>query len=203
MAPIRLLKNIMGLWLVQQCRRSFDAGGSTFGYADLVQMAAAAPTFRSLIDPDDVRFLSPADMPTAIQEFCRSTGQPVPKEPGALVRCCLESLALKYAVVLAWLEELTGDRVEVLHIVGGGARNALLNQFTANACDRLVLAGPVEATILGNLLVQARTRGELGTLAEIRRVVRASSEIEEFLPQDRALWAEAQGRFLKLLRPAQ
>src|SRR5207245_1697918 len=118
---------------------------------------AEAPAFHSLIDPDDERFLNPPDMPKAIQEFCRETGQPVPETQGQFARCVFESLALKYAATLDGLEELTGTKIETLHIVGGGSQNQLLNQFTANAAARPVLAGPVEATVLGNLLVQARS----------------------------------------------
>ena len=196
----RVLKNIMGLWLVQRCKRSFDARGSTYDYGQLVTLAEQAPPLRSLIDPDDSRFLSPLDMPSAIQEFCRETGQPAPRTEGELVRCCLESLALKYAVVLDQLEQLTGERAEVIHIVGGGSRNILLNLLTANACQRPVLAGPVEATVLGNLMVQARAAGEVASLTEIREsiygsVVPASSEP---VPSEAIIWQEARERFARL-----
>ncbi|HEV7403241.1 MAG TPA: rhamnulokinase family protein [Chthoniobacteraceae bacterium] len=194
----RLLKNIMGLWLVQQCRRAFEKRGGTADYAELVRLAEAAPAFRSLVDPDDPRFLSPADMPAAIADACRETGQPVPESEGQFVRCALESLALKYAKVLGWLEELSGRRVEVIHVVGGGGRNALLNQFTANATGRTVLTGPVEATVIGNLLVQARAAGEIGSLAEIRRISGASAEMQEFRPLQIAAWQEAAERFARL-----
>jgi rhamnulokinase len=195
----RLLKNIMGLWLVQQCKRSFESHGRSYDYAELVRLAEAAPAFRSIIDPDDARFLSPADMPAAIQGYCRETGQPLPDDARAFVRCCFESLALKYGTVLGWLEELTGQRVEVIHIVGGGSRNALLNQFTADACGRPVVAGPVEATVLGNLLVQVRARGELGSLHDMRSVVRASDGISEFVPKNEAAWTKPRARFERLL----
>ena len=157
----RLLKNIMGLWLVQQCKRAFDARGRKYEYAQLAQMAAKAPALRSIVNPDDSRFLNPPDMPKAIQDFCRETKQPVPKTEGELVRCAYESLALKYREVLGWLEELTGNRIEVIHIVGGGSKSGILNQFTADACQRPVVTGPVEATAMGNLLVQVRASGEL------------------------------------------
>lgn len=196
----RLLKNIMGLWLVQRCKRAFDARGPARDYGELVRLAEAAAPFRSLIDPDDPRFLAPADMPAAIRDFCRETGQPVPESEGAFIRCCLESLALKYRLVLGWLEELGGERVEVIHIVGGGARNVLLNQFAADACQRPVLAGPVEATVLGNLLVQARNRGEFSSLAEMRAALAATEQPVAFEPRDAAPWDEAAGRFDSLLR---
>ncbi len=195
----RLLKNIMGLWLVQQCKRAFDAEGKTYDYSEIVQIAAEAAPFRSLINPDDTRFLSPANMPEAIRAFCRETGQPNPDTDGALVRCCFESLALMYATVIGWIEELTGERIEVIHIVGGGSRNALLNQFTADASSRPVFAGPVEATVFGNVLVQARARGEISSLDEIRGVVRASGGVTQFDPKDEAAWAEPRARFARLI----
>ncbi len=191
----RLLKNVMGLWLVQRCKRSFDAAGKGFDYAELVRLAEAAPAFRSLINPDDPRFLSPADMPAAIREYCRETSQPVPDSEGALVRCCFESLALMYARVIVWIEEITGQPIEVIHIVGGGSRNALLNQFTADASGRTVFAGPVEATVFGNVLVQARARGEIGSLDEMRGVVRASGGVQQFDPVQPAKWVEPRARF--------
>jgi len=196
----RLLKNIMGLWLVQQCKRAFDATGKQYDYSELVRLAGEAPALRSLVDPDDARFLNPPDMPTAIQQFCRDTDQPVPETAGSLVRCALDSLALKYQTVLGWLEELTGNRIEVIHVVGGGSRNELLNQFTADACDRPVLAGPVEATVLGNLLVQVHARGATVSLDELRAIVRESSELHEFEPESatNAVWQEARSRFDRL-----
>ncbi|MCY2964302.1 MAG: FGGY-family carbohydrate kinase, partial [Planctomycetota bacterium] len=196
----RLLKNIMGLWLVQECRRSFERHGQPLHYGEITRLAAAAEPFASLVDPDAPEFLKPDDMPTALREWCRSTNQPQPKNEGALVRCALESLALKYRMVLGWLEELSGQRVEVLHIVGGGCQNELLNQFTANACGRPVIAGPIEATALGNVLVQARTAGAVGSLAEMRAVVRASCELKRFEPQDGKAWNDAYERFQTIVR---
>lgn len=196
----RLLKNIMGLWLVQRCKRAFEAQGSTCDYAELVRLAEQARPFRSLIEPDDPRFLAPPDMPAAIREFCRESGQPAPEDEGALVRCCLESLALKYRIVLGWLEELTGERVEVIHVVGGGARNALLNQCTAEACQRPVLAGPVEATVLGNLLVQAHSGGEFASLGEMRLALAASETPVRYEPRGAAEWNAAAERFDRLSR---
>jgi len=195
----RLLKNIMGLWLVQECRRSFERGGKSFDYETLTQLATQAAPFRSLVDPDDGRFLAPEDMPTALREWCRDHNQPEPEDEGQLIRCALESLALKYRMVLGWLEELTGTRCEVVHLVGGGTQNELLNQFTADACGRPVVTGPVEATALGNVMVQARTAGEVGSLSDIRDVVRASSEMKRYEPQHTSAWEEAYGRFRELL----
>lgn len=191
----RLLKNIMGLWLVQQCKRSFDAAGRKHDYAQLSQMAAKAKPLRSIVNVNDPRFLNPPDMPTTIQEFCRETKQPVPKTDGELIRCAYESLALKYREVLGSLEELTGEPVEVIHIVGGGSQNRMLNQLAADACQRPVIAGPVEATAMGNLLTQVRASGELGSLAEMREVVRTSGKVQHFEP---AVWNNGANRFLEL-----
>ncbi len=194
----RLLKNIMGLWLVQECRRSWERSGQAVDYGQLTGWAGEAEPFRSLINPDDGAFLNPADMPAAIADWCRSHDEPVPESPGQFTRCALESLALKYRLVLEWLEELTGTPVEVIHIVGGGTQNELLNQFTANACGRPVVTGPVEATVLGNVLVQARSAGEIGTLAEIRDVVRNSFHLETYEPQSSSEWQAANERFRRL-----
>lgn len=196
----RLLKNIMGLWLVQQCKRAFDARGGTYEYADLAKLAAQAPALRSIVNPDDPRFLNPPDMPKAIQDFCKETKQPVPKTEGELVRCAYESLALKYRQVLGCLEELTGHQIEVIHIVGGGSKSQILDQFAADACQRPVVTGPVEATAMGNLLVQVRADGELDTLADMRSVIRKSSEAARFEPGPGAPWEEAYGRFQALCK---
>ncbi|MDB6068171.1 MAG: rhaB [Pedosphaera sp.] len=197
----RLHKSIMGMWLVQQCKGSFDRRGIQHDYADLVQLVASAPALRSFVNPHDQRFLNPPDMPAAIQEFCRETGQPVPESEGALVRCALESLALAYQNTLVSLEEVTGSRIEVIHIIGGGSRNDLLNQFTANACGRSVLAGPVEATALGNVLVQARACGQINSLQELRSIVSSSCTVRPFEPEREkaSAWQDAQGRFTALL----
>jgi rhamnulokinase len=170
----RLLKNIMGLWLVQQCKTSFDAAGNKYDYAQLAEMAAQSRPLHSILDLDDPRLVNPPDMPKAIQQFCRETNQSIPGTEGELVRCAYESLAYKYKETLDALEELTGEKIEVIHVVGGGSQSQILNQFTANACQRPVISGPVEATALGNLLTQIRADGELGSLAEMRAVVRTS-----------------------------
>jgi len=196
----RLLKNIMGLWLVQQCKRAFDARGESVDYGQLARQAAKAPALRSLVNPDDSRFLNPPDMPKAIQSFCRETNQPVPKTQGELVRCAYESLALKYRQVLGWLEELAGNRIEVIHIVGGGSQSDILNQFTADACQRPVLAGPVEATAMGNLLVQVRSSGQLSSLAEMRSVIRKSAQVKSYEPRNPEPWEAAAARFENLQR---
>jgi len=196
---VRLLKNIVGLWIVQECRGQWAKQGSDYDYATLTQMAAAAAPFVSLINPADPRFLSPGDMPARIAAYCRETGQPSPPSPGAAIRCALESLALLYRRTGLQIEQLTGRKIERLHIVGGGARNALLNQFTANALQIPVLAGPVEATAAGNIVVQAIASGRLASLAEAREVVRASSEITQVDPGDAPEWEAANRRWEKLI----
>lgn len=195
----RLLKNIMGLWLVQECRRAYERQGISLDYSELAEAASSAEAFRSLVDPDDPRFLSPDDMLEAIKNYCGETDQPIPETPGQYVRCALESLALKYQKVLSWLEELTGTPIEVIHIVGGGTKNELLNQFAANACQVPVITGPVEATGLGNVLVQARATGSVSSLAEIREIVRNSIDTCRYAPEDREPWEQAIKRFDSLL----
>ena len=157
-----------------------------------------ATPFRSLLNVNHPQFYNPPDMPRAMQDFCSKTGQFVPKTKGELVRCAYESLALQYRQTLDWLEELTGERIEVIHIVGGGSQNRLLNQFTADACQRPVLAGPVEATVMGNLLVQAWAAGEIGSLSEMREIIRRSSSMTAYEPRDSDLWTEAANRFVQL-----
>ncbi len=178
----RLLRNVMGLWLVQGCRQSFEAAGNSRDYAELTYLASVSPAWRSLIDPNDTRFLKPVDMVSEIQSACATAGQPIPQSEGELVRCCLDSLALKYAAVLKQLESLTGSRVDTVHIVGGGSRNDLLNQLTANATGRRVVAGPAEATVLGNLAVQLATDGEWGGLHDMRCRLATIEPLREFHP---------------------
>jgi rhamnulokinase len=198
---IRLLKNIAGLWLLQECRRIWGQAGRDLGWDDLVQQAAAAAPFVSLVNPDDGRFVAPKDMPAAIVEFCRETGQPAPDGEGAVVRCVLESLALRYRMVLSWLRELTAAPVQTIHIVGGGTQNRLLCQMAADACNCRVVAGPVEATAIGNIAMQAVADGDLDSIAQAREVIRGSFEVEEYAPRDPESWNEAYARFEKLASP--
>ncbi len=198
----RLLRNVMGLWLLQECRRAWAAGPEAAPtYAELAELAAAADPEVALFDPDLDELLAPADMPTAIRSACERTGQSAPEGHGELVRSILTSLACKYRLVLERLEAVTGKRVEVIHVVGGGARNELLCRLTAELCDRPVLAGPAEATALGNVLVQARGRGELASLAELREVASASARPRRFEPgseAERRHAAEIYARFLQI-----
>ncbi len=191
----RFLKNIMGLWLVQECRRAWERAGTSHGYDELMRLAETATPFACLVNPNDPSFILPANMPAALADYCRCSGQPAPDGVGGTVRCALESLALCYRWVLERLEALSGQRVEVIHIVGGGSQNALLNQFTADACDRPVVAGPVEATAIGNVLVQALGVGVLGSLSEAREVVRRSFEVRTFEPLRPDAWREPYERF--------
>jgi rhamnulokinase len=195
----RFLKNIMGLWLVQECRRSWERAGTTYDYDTLARLAREATPLRSLVNPDDASFLLPTDMPAAIADYCHRTGQPAPSDPGAFVRCTLESLALKYRWVLECMEELHGRAFAAIHVVGGGCQNQLLCQLTADACKRPVLAGPVEATAIGNLLMQARGLGLVGTLAESREIVRRSFEVKTYEPKTHTDWDEPYARFKRLL----
>jgi len=194
----RLLKNIAGLWLVQECRRIWNQA-SALTWEDLNHKAAAARPLASLIDPDDPAFLAPANMPEAIRAYCQRHGEPVPADQGATVRCALESIAMRYRQVLGWLEELIGGRIEIIHVVGGGALNAQLCQATADACQRVVLAGPVEATAIGNVLVQAMANGELASHAEARQIVRSSFPMVQYDPGPGRDWDAAFERFTKLV----
>jgi rhamnulokinase len=195
---IRLLKNISGLWIVQECRRAWEAAGQSFTYAELTRLALEHGPAASHISPNDPRFLSAGDMPEKVAAFCRETGQPVPAAPGEINRVVLESLALSYAHTLAWLEELTGTKIETLHLVGGGGRNELLNQLTADATGVPVVVGPVEATAVGNLLIQALALGQLDSPAHLRRVVEASFPTRTFTPAAE-FSRPVRERFLRLL----
>jgi len=196
---VRLLKNIVGLWIVQECRRHWAKEGKKYDFTALEKMADDAPPFVSLINADDPRFLSPDNMPKKIAEFCEETGQPVPANHGAYMRCIYESLALFYRVVLRRIERLTGKKIGTLHIVGGGSKDATLNRYAASAMKIPVLARPTECTALGNILVQAIALGHLPSHAAAREVVRNSFELKIFTPRDSAQWDAAAARFEKLL----
>ena len=186
---IRLLKNIGGLWLLQSCRRAWAKAGRSFDYVELLASAAdPALAFRAFVDPDHPSFLDPLNMPDAIADYCRHTQQPEPATPAAVVRTILESLAFKYRMVLEALEEVTGAHFEEVRIVGGGSRNTLLNQFTANATGRRVLAGPAEATALGNIAMQMVGTRAVSSLADARRIINRSFPVERFEPQDIDRW---------------
>jgi rhamnulokinase len=197
----RLLKNIAGLWLLQECRRAWALAGHEFSYHELATMASGAPPFSAVIAPD--AFLEPGDMPEKISGHCRATGQQQPASPAAVARTILESLALRYREVLESLESLLSRRLHTIHIVGGGSRNRVLNQFVADACGRTVIAGPAEATAMGNLLIQAMGAGELSGLSAVREIVRRSTALETFLPRSSGHWDRAYEKFLEVTRSRQ
>jgi rhamnulokinase len=191
----RFLKNVMGLWMLQGCRNAWKAQGKSYEYGGLMAMAGAENAFAHLVNPDDESFLRASDMPGAVDEFCRRTHQPAPATPGAYVRCVLESLAMKYRVVLRNLEQLTGRCIEQIRVIGGGSKNRLLNQFTADAIGRRVLAGPAEATALGNIAVQILATGEASSLGEARAIIDRSFPTEVFEPSNTDQWLRHAERF--------
>lgn len=197
---IRLLKNIMGLWIIQECKREWDRRGSETSFGELVELSMQAPAFKAILDVDDACFLAPGDMPARIQAYCAKSGQPVPEGKGEISRVIYESLALKYRWAIERLEEdMLKKPIEALHIVGGGSKNALLNRFTAEAIKRPVIAGPDEGTIIGNLLVQAQALGAISGIRELREVVENSFPTKTFLPEtDGGAWDEAYQRYLKV-----
>jgi len=191
----RLLKNVMGLWMLQCCRQSWTAQGRHHDYRELTELASRETPFRHLVDPDDESFLRPPDRPTAINVFCNRTHQPVPQEPGAYVRTILESLAFKYRMVLRNLEQVSGRPIEQIRIIGGGSKNRLLNQLTADATGRRVLAGPAEATALGNVAIQILATGGATSLQEVRAIVDRSFPTEIFEPLETNKWEQQAERF--------
>jgi rhamnulokinase len=195
---IRLLKNITGLWLVQECRRYFKSQGQDLDYAELEKLCAQAPSLMSIIDPDHAPFRAPGEIPKKIERFCAATSQRPPTSPGAFVRVCLESLAMTYRRTLNALEDLLGKKIKTIHVVGGGSQNSLLNQMTADACARPVVAGPAEATATGNALVQAMTMGSVKSLEHVRRIVANSFEPKRFEPRDTKAWDAAFARYQEI-----
>jgi rhamnulokinase len=195
---ITLLKNVMGLWPVQQCRAALWPGEGAPSYEEICDLATTGKQWTAFIDPDDQRFLWPGDMPTRIREYCEETGQPIPFETATLFRVIFESLALKYTWVVEQLSRVTGQPIDRIHIVGGGSQNELLCQMTANASRREVVAGPVEATAIGNIVIQAITSGELADLAGARELIARSFPMQAYEPTGSS-WGEAQERFAKLM----
>jgi len=191
----RFLKNVMGLWMLQGCRQSWDSRGQVYDYRELMELASRESDFAHLVDPDDPSFLHPADMPSAIDAFCARTQQPKPATPGAYVRTVLESLALKYRQVLEDLEKVTAQPVHEIRIIGGGSRNRLLNRFTADATGRRVVAGPAEATALGNIAMQILATGAASSLTEVRAMVDRSFPTEVFEPSETGKWERQLSRF--------
>jgi rhamnulokinase len=195
----RLLKNIMGLWLIQECRRTWARTGREISYEEMIARAQVAPAFTTLVDPDDASFLAHGDMPARLVAYCIRTKQIPPNDEGTMVRCCLESLALKYRWTIERLESILGTTITTIHVVGGGTKNSLLCQFTADACRRPVYAGPVEATAIGNILMQALGRRQLGSIIELRSVVARSFPVTVYEPRDTTIWDDATERFSRLV----
>ncbi|MEF3304576.1 rhamnulokinase [Paenibacillus sp. GYB003] len=194
----RLLKNIMGLWILQETKREWERAGRSYSYPELITLAEQAPAFAAWIDPDDARFLAPGGMTERIAAYCRETGQRAPEGAGAVVRCILESLALKYRYVLDMTERLSGGRFAGLHMVGGGIQNELLCRWTAGAIGKPVWAGPAEGSAIGNLAVQWIARGDLKHIWEARAVIRESFPVTVYEPGEREAWEEAYGRFREM-----
>lgn len=191
----RLLKNITGMWILEQCLRKWKAEGRDYTYPEIVKMAAEAAPFRMMIDPDDASFAAPGDMPAAIRAYCERTGQPTPADDRAMIRGIFESLALKYRLVLDRFRALAPFPIERLHVIGGGSKNDLLNQFTADSTGIPVTAGPSEATAVGNIMLQARAAGCVETLQQMRSLIARCIPTEEFLPRQNTGWDEAYDRF--------
>ncbi|GHV08568.1 rhamnulokinase [Bacteroidia bacterium] len=196
---IRFLKNITGMWLLEQCKKEWKEQGASYSYAEIVALSDSAPNFRSLIDPDNAVFANPESMTKAIDDFCEKTGQEKPNNHAAYIRCIFDSLALKYKHVFNSLVQIAPFRIDKLHVIGGGSQNKLLNQCTANATGIPVLAGPSEATAIGNAMIQAKGLNIAGSLQEVRKIIRESFAIETFQPQDTEVWNGAYEQFLGLL----
>ncbi len=194
---VRLLRNIMGLWIIQNCKREWDEARKV-SWDEIVGMAKAAPAFASLIDVNAHVFFYGGGMVQRIQQYCADTGQPVPQTPGEVARTVYESLAMGYKEAFAGLEQLKGGRIDVLHIVGGGVNNKMLNQMAANALNRPVIAGPAEATAIGNLMVQVKAAGEVNSLDDMRQVIRDSFDVESYGPHDADAWAEQFERYKRI-----
>ncbi|MDP7280771.1 MAG: FGGY-family carbohydrate kinase, partial [Candidatus Poribacteria bacterium] len=188
----------MGLWLVQECRRTWAQQGDEMGYDQMTQLAREAPAFSVLIDPDDTVFLPAGDMPKRIVDYCQQTGQTPPSTPGAIVRCALESLAFKYRWTLEQIETVCNRQIDTVHIVGGGTQNRLLCQFTADATGRQVIAGPVEATAIGNIAVQAIAAKEIGSLTEARQIIKKTFQMQIYEPTETEQWDQVYQRFLEI-----
>lgn len=194
----RVLKNIAGMWLVQECRRIWRQAGHDYGWEELVRRAEHEPPLVSLINPDDPSFAAPRDMPAAIREYCQKSRQAIPQNEGAVIRAALESLALRYRAVLGMLEQLTGSRIDTIHIVGGGTQNRLLCQMAADATNRRVVAGPVEATAIGNVMMQAVAAGEIDSISAARQIIKHSFDVHEYTPHRPEMWDYAYERFQRL-----
>lgn len=193
------LKNIIGLWLIQESRRQWKREGEEYSYADLEKLALAAEPFKCFIDPDAPEFVPHGNIPERVREFCRRTGQYVPQTVGEVMRCIYESLAMKYRLTFEKLRECTERDYPVIHVIGGGTKDGLLCQMTANSCDRTVKAGPIEATVMGNVAVQFMSDGSVDNIGQARKIIAESSELKIFEPKETGDWAKAYEDFLKIV----
>jgi rhamnulokinase len=188
------------MWLLEQCLKEWKKEGITYAYEKLVHMAESAPAFQSLIDPDHISFANPACMPKAIADYCVATGQKTPENHAEIVRCIFESLSLKYKFFFGKMINLAPFAIEKLHVIGGGSKNPLLNQWTANAIGIPVLAGPSEATAIGNIMIQAKAAGCVSSLQEMRQIIRESIQLDEFSPENKNEWENAYSKFLSIIK---
>ena len=196
----RFLKNITGMWLLEQCRKEWERFGRVYAYPEIVHMAEQEEPFRRFVNPDNPRFANPASMTKAIAGYCKETGQPVPVTDGQFIRCIFESLSFRYNEVIQMLKKMAPFPIERLHVIGGGSKNQLLNQFTANATGLTVIAGPSEATAIGNGMIQARSAGVVSTRWEMRKLIAGSVTTETFQPEDETVWQEVYGRYLEVTK---
>lgn len=194
----RLLKNITGMWIVEQCLAEWRKQGRDYSYPEMVRMAESANHFERMIDPDDALFASPRSMTSAIDDYLARTGQPAAESDGDYLACAFESLALKYRFVLGMFRQVADFPIERLHIIGGGSKNPLLNQYTASSIGLEVISGPSEATAIGNIMIQAKAAGQVGSLAQMREMIAHSIETATYHPQEREVWEEAYQRFLTI-----
>ena len=197
---VGFLKNIIGLWLIQESRRQWQRQGEDYSYADLEKLALAAEPFKCFIDPDAPEFVPHGNIPKRVQEFCEKTGQYVPQTVGEIMRCIYESLAMKYKLTFEKLCECTERDYPVIHVIGGGTKDTLLCQLTANSCNRTVKAGPIEATVMGNVAVQLMSDNSVADISEARKIVANSSELKTYAPTDVDKWEEAYADFLKIVK---
>ena len=197
---VNYLKNISGLWLIQEIRRNFKAQGKAYSFNDMEQLARAEKSFACFIDPDAPEFAVPGSVPEKIQQYCRKTGQTVPETDGSLVRCIYESLAMKYKYAVLQLGDNTGNDFDVLHLLGGGTKDGFLCQMTADSLGISVVAGPVEATALGNIILQLIALGDIKDIDEGRAVIRAQESVKKYLPENSAEWENAYKKFCKAIQ---
>ena len=197
---IRLLKNITGMWIVEQCLKRWEKDGVKYSYPEMVKMAAEADSFKCFINPDDALFVNPADMVRTIDEYCRSTNQDAPDSHAAYIRVIFESLAMKYRETLDVFRSLSENTIEKLHVIGGGSRNALLNQFTANAIGIPVIAGPAEASSIGNIMLQVKAVGAVNTLQEMRNLIAKNVELSIYIPEDSEHWNQSYKKYLEIIK---